>query len=111
MFDQIKKAALGAMYASSPVNIEFGVVNSVNPLEVSIDQRKTFTKEFFVIPESLTTYELDLSHSHSYSQGSTGNALTKPVIVRRGLEKGDKLILLRMQGGQQYVILDRLVSP
>ncbi len=111
MINSIKQAAMDAVLASNPVNVCFGEVLNDSPLEVSVDQRFTLTADFLIVPERLTAYEVDLRHAHSYSQGTTGDALTQPVIIRRGLEKGDKLILLRMQGGQQYVILDRLVSP
>jgi hypothetical protein len=30
------------------------------------------------------------------------------VVIRPGLEAGDKVILLRVQGGQQFLILDKV---
>ncbi|MNN91077.1 hypothetical protein D3C81_2091330 [compost metagenome] len=35
----------------------------------------------------------------------------REVVVRRGLASGDRVLMVRMQGGQSYIVLDRLVSP
>lgn len=87
---------MAAIAASNPVTIMFGVVTDINPLEVNVDQRFTLPADFLVVPESLTENRLVLGGT-SY-------------IVREGLKLGNKLLLLRVQGGQQYIILDRVVS-
>lgn len=104
MIEAIRKAALTAMEAGSPAAVMFGKVITANPLEVNVDQRFTLDADFLIVPESLTQLELDLSHSH----GGGGAALTEPVVIRPGLQIGDQLILLRVQGGQQYLILDKV---
>ncbi|MDF2651714.1 MAG: hypothetical protein K0Q73_7519 [Paenibacillus sp.] len=105
----IKQAGVGAVDASSPVNIIFGEVTKVNPLEVTVNQRFALDEDFLIVPESLTEYLIDVSHTHSYSSETTGPALPEKLLIRRGLEVGDALLLLRMQGGQQYIILDRVL--
>jgi len=42
--------------------------------------------------------------------GNTDEAIQKRVIVRYGLKVGDKVLLLRVQGGQKYVVLDKIVD-
>lgn len=110
MIEAIKKAAQDAIEASGPVAILFGVVTKSNPLEVSVDQRFSLDADFLIVPESLRRYEVDLRHSHVTADGATEVALPDPIVIRNGLEPGDKVILLRMQGGQNYIILDRVVS-
>lgn len=88
----------------------FGTVTKAYPLEVNVDQRFTIDADFLIVPESLTPYEISLQHNHTTDTGTTGDALTQPVVIRRGLQVGDKVVLLRMQGGQKYLILDRVVS-
>ncbi len=104
MIDIIKEASLGAVGAGNPVSILFGEVLNVDDLKIKIDQKLILPKEFFIIPENLTRYEVDLTHSHN----QTGPALGK-LVIREGLKIGDKVLLLRVQGGQQYVILDKVV--
>ena len=108
MIDIIKKAGVDAVGANNPVNILFGEVQNVEDLKIKVDQKLILSKEFFVIPQSLTKYEIDLSHSHSYSNGSTSKELNK-IVIREGLKQGDRVLLLRVQGGQQYVVLDKVV--
>lgn len=92
----VKQAAIAAIAASNPVNVMFGVVTNTNPLEVNVDQRFTLPADFLLIPESLNENKLVIG-------GST-------YVIRDGLQIGNKLLLLRVQGGQLYVILDRLVN-
>ncbi|MDF2934969.1 MAG: hypothetical protein K0Q90_342 [Paenibacillaceae bacterium] len=100
----IRQAALTGMEAGKPAAVMFGEVVSGNPLQVNVDQRFTLDADFLILPESLARLELDLSHTH----GSSGAALTDPVVIRPGLQAGDKVILLRVQGGQQFLILDKV---
>lgn len=119
LLNTLKKAAMDAMSASNPTAIMFGTVSSADPLEVIVDQRFTLPADFLVIPESLIHFEIDLHHSHEYTDDTGNGSITKetkpalpekPIVIRRGLEAGDKLLLLRMQGGQKYIILDRVVD-
>lgn len=119
LLNTLKKAAMDAMSASNPTAIMFGTVSSADPLEVIVDQRFTLPADFLVIPESLIHFEINLHHSHEYTDDTGTGTITKetkpalpekPIVIRRGLEAGDKLLLLRMQGGQKYIILDRVVD-
>ncbi len=110
LLDIIKTAGMDAVGASNPVNIIFGEVMTTAPLSVNIDQRFTLPAEFLILPESLSKYEVDLKHSHSASDGQTGEALTEKLVIRAGLKTGDKVLLIRVQGGQQYVVLDKVVT-
>lgn len=119
LLSTVKKAAMDAMAAGNPAAVMFGEVTNTDPLEVNVDQRFTLPADFLIIPESLTHFEIVLRHYHDYTDDSGSGTSTKqtkpalpekPIVIRRGLEAGDKLLLLRVQGGQQYVILDRVVS-
>ncbi len=110
MLNAIKLAALSAMEAGNPVAVLFGEVTKTNPLEVNVDQRFTLDADFLIVPESLTRLEIDLRHSHTSPDGTTGEALTQPIVIRPGLQAGDRVVLLRVQGGQKYLILDKVVG-
>ncbi|MFS1514550.1 DUF2577 domain-containing protein [Chengkuizengella sp. SCS-71B] len=106
MIDLIKQASLGAVNASGPTKILYGTVAKINPLEINVDQRFKLPEDFLVVPESVTEIVVDLKHSHV----GTEESLNEPIVIRKGLEVGDKVLLLRIQGGQQYIVLDRVVS-
>lgn len=79
----IKQAAVEAVEASQPVNITFGVVTSVSPLKVQVTPKLVLGSKALVMTKTVKEY---------------------------GLSKGDKLILIRVQGGQSYIVLDKAVS-
>lgn len=119
MIQIIKKAALDAVEQSSPVNIAYGTIESINPLEVSVNQKFTLTEEFLIVPERLLRYEVSLEHIHKFTditpagpqpESYTEKALEDKLVIREGLKVSDKVLLLREQGGQKYLILDRLVG-
>lgn len=96
MLDAIKQAAKEAVDASKPVALMNGIVISIDPLKVNVEQRLTLEADFLIQTDA--TKELKIT---------IGDA---DYVVRQGLQAGDKVILLRAQGGQQYVILDWQVS-
>jgi hypothetical protein len=115
MIDVMKRIAIEAVSASDPTAIMYGEVTSSNPLEINIDQRFTVTSDLLVVTESLVHFEINLHHKHAYDDSGeekeTEYALPEePIVIRRGLEVGDKVLLLRVQGGQNYVVMDRLVD-
>lgn len=83
LIDLIKTVAVKAVEATNPVNVLFGTVVSETPLEIQIHQKLKLTEEFLVITERAT--QVNLKH-------------------------GDKVVLLRVQGGQQFVVLDKVVK-
>lgn len=96
MLSTIKQAALDALEASKPVAVMTGTVTKTNPLEVNVDQRFTLDADFLIVPESLTRYTITIGNSE--------------YVIRSGLQAGDRVILLRVQGGQKFLILDKVVS-
>ena len=94
LLNTIKKAGLGAIEATSPVQIVYGEIKEPDPLVIIIDQRFELTQEFLVVPESLTEYIIQCGdHEH---------------IIRKKLEKGEKVSMIRIQGGNSYLLLDRV---
>lgn len=99
LVDLIKKTALKAVAASNPVEYTFGVVKTANPLSIEIHSRLTLPKEFLVVAEHLTIHERSMIIDNA--------AEAVKVKYNDGLKAGDKVILSRVQGGHQYIVLDR----
>lgn len=92
MLDLMKREALKAVNATNPVNFNIGSVSGVNPLKITVHQKLTLTKEFLIVTERVTRYEVN------------------SIVIRTGLSVGDKVILARVQGGNQYIVLDKVVD-
>ncbi len=90
----IKMAASEAADASGPVNISYGTIKGLSPLEVEVDQRFILSQEFLELTEA--TRELKVPHGEGY------------YIIRPALKEGDRVVLVRVQGGAKYIILDRV---
>lgn len=113
----IKKAALEAVNATDPSAITFGTVVSIDPLEIYIDQKLILASEFIILTKNVTDYEITMSFDietdsveletepmeHSHNVGGTHT-----FTVHNALKVDDKVILLRQQGGQAYIVLDKI---
>lgn len=121
----IKKASVEAIDASNPTSVLFGKVISTYPLKISIEQRMTLTQEFLILTKNVTNYEIniemnvstentelhasiedkniDMTHNHNILKNIK-------VTIDNELKINDDVILLRMQGGQKYIVLDRLIK-
>lgn len=104
MLELIKQASINAMNASNPLDIEFGTVTDSENITIRISQKKILPKEFFIVPESLTRYEVALKNSTDEA-----SELEK-LVIREGLKIGDTVILLKIESGARYLILDKVVE-
>jgi len=95
LLEVIKKAAADAVDAGSPMNVLYGTVISLAPIEITVEQRFSLTKEFLILSEAVQELNVEISGAK--------------YVIRKGLQAGDTVIMLRVQGGQQYVVLDRVV--
>lgn len=84
---------MAAFQASNPVNILVGEVIESRPLKIEVHSKLILTGEFLLVAEHLTSHERVIS----------GQKIT----FDDGLKKGDKVILHRVQGGQEYFVSDR----
>jgi hypothetical protein len=75
----VKRAALDAVKSQRPVEVLFGTVVSVSPLRISLDQKLHLGGSQLLSPKSLPD-----------------------------LHVGERVLLLQVQGGQKFVVLDSL---
>jgi hypothetical protein len=130
MINTMKKASLNANEAGKPVNIVFGKVVSVKPLRISVEQKLTLEASQLVLAQSVTEHQVDITvdhwteaetaHFHAVQDTYTGSGTSSPtthkheykgrktITVHRGLTLGDEVIMVRMQNGQKYAVIDRL---
>ena len=124
----IKKSAIEAVNNSKPADIFYGTVQSISPLTIFIDQKLILSEKFLIIPESLTDYETEISFDDpsikqiftnwnmeetsesTPSKISFKEKIKHKITVYNSLKVGEKVILLRQQGGQKYMVLDRAVT-
>ena len=80
MFNAMKQIAENVFEARRPADWCYGKVISLDPFQVQIDQKLPLKKEFLAVRTGMSASSFKV---------------------------WDKLILLRKQGGQEYLILDK----
>lgn len=78
-----------------------------------MEQRLTLSGEMLVCTSNVSDYSVELDVNWQTGSGgdpSHSHAVIgkKTATVKNGLKIGEKVILLRMQGGQRFLILDRV---
>lgn len=124
----VKQAAVEAVRADAPMAICYGAVVSAAPLKIQVDQKKTLGEAQLILTDSVRDYNVELStieglgtgegpHYTEDEGGGSGYAEfaahrhryqgRKKWRVHNALKVGEQVILLRCDGGQEYVVLGR----
>lgn len=106
LLETIKAAAVEAMVAAEPTGILFGTVSTTAPLTVFVDQKLTLTREFLVLTRNVMDIKVERIENNN-TEGVASSDTEGGFIIYNGLKKGDGVILLKQQGGQKYIILDK----
>ncbi len=102
----VKKITQDTMNQASLVQFMYGTVTSTSPLEINIEQRLTLQEDFLFLTNNVIDHEVYMT-----TENEIGNETKKLYKVHHGLIVGDQVMLMRMQGGQQYIVLNKLVKP
>lgn len=74
----------------------FGVVTGVSPLKIKIDNRFEVDETFLLLSRSVKEYKVEQPLPLQNN------------VLWRGLEKDDSVILLRLNNGQLFYVLERV---
>ena len=137
LVEAMKRAARDEREASKPVNVYFGEIVSKSPLKINVEQKMILNESQLILARNVTNFltmamvnweseeEAD-GHFHEASlTGPDGEAVEgrteapskkhthmvagqKQIMIQNGLEAGDRVILLRQQEGQKFIVLDRI---
>lgn len=130
LVNAVKLAALAASDAAKPMQLCFGQVVSGAPLQIAVEQKLTLGEAQLILTRSVTDYQAEVTvshyteyetqHRHEIADTYTGGGTCEPsshrhayrgkktVTVHGKLKEGERVVLARMQGGQKYLVLDRI---
>lgn len=110
--------------AQEPFEHRKDTVESVKPLTVRVDQKLILEEDDLILTHLVRDYDVDISVSHETKDFElVEGALTdiknhkheykgrKRITVHNGLKVGEDIVLLKVQGGQSYIVLDRYKNP
>lgn len=112
----IKQAAIDAVESTHPVAVLFGKVIKEDPVEIQVTPKLVLKEKHLIIPDSLTkkTFKKELVEIKGKTRSAEDHSHTIndnfEVILDNRLKVGEYAILLRLTGGNQYLILDRVVK-
>lgn len=123
MINAIKRAATDAVNAGKPFALTRGQVTKISPLTIQVDQKLILGPAQLLLTNAVRDYSVDMTVDHltENTSGGAGDAAfaahnhaykgRKTFRVHLGLKAGEWVLLLRIQGGQQYLVLDRVEAP
>lgn len=118
----IRRAVLDSVNAQKLTTVIYGIVESVSPLKVRVDQKLLLEQEQLKLTRAVMDYEVDMTVDHvtGNRSGGSGDAAfeshnheykgRKKYLIHNGLVHGDKVTMIRVHGGQQFLIVDKEAS-
>ena len=106
--------------AMKPTDYCLGVVETVAPLSIRIDQKDILTEEFLILTNLVRDIRVDITVSHTTENRAGGGGYAefashnhdytgrKKIIVHNGLSVGESVILIQQAGGQEFIVLSSL---
>lgn len=116
--EAMKKSAIEAVKAENPTSIMYGKVISDIPLQVQVNGKLNLDEEFIVLTKNVSDYEVEIDLEFE-GKGGILSGQDKEILkklsmegakikVKNALKINDEVVLIQMQGGQKYVILDKM---
>ena len=111
----IKRAAAEAVAAQKPADIRMGTVIEVSPLTIALEQRLHLGKAQLILPERMRDHALEIEAELMTEAAGTDAHVHSlhgkmRLCVLNGLKLGEHVLLLRVPGGQKYIVLDRMME-
>ena len=115
----IKKIAMDAVRAAKMCDYVTGVVTSEDPLKVKITNSFEIGEEFLVVPQSMTGHEVEVTIKKEYGwktkdrSGGAGDDIVLEnvkIMIHNSLKAGDEVLMMRKSGGQEFVVIDKVVK-
>ena len=130
LIESMKIAALSAVESTKPCDIKFGTVVSESPLKIDIEQKLTLEMKQLILSRNVTEHEIEVTvehlteleteHTHAVTDTFTGGGSSlatehlheykgrKKFLIHKGLKVGEQVILIRVKGGQKFVVMYRI---
>ena len=111
MLQEVQKAIKNMADSMKLTDLVYGEVTSISPLKIKVDQKLELTSSVIILTSAVIEKKINYSHTHGYSNGTTSTESPdlSEVIIVEGLLIGDKVIMLRVENGQKFIVLSKVV--
>ncbi len=116
----LKQTALDAVDAKKPAAVYYGTVLSAAPLKIDVEQKMTLSQAQLVLTRAVVEHYVDIEVKHETEdeEGGTGAEAyekhkhkykgRKKIMIYNGLKPGERVIIIRFQEGQKFLVVDRV---
>lgn len=121
--DVLKKLVIQTTQNAKPTALIKAQVTSTSPVTVSVDGRFEISSPFLELTHNVKDYYVDITVAHTTEKRGGGGGYAeyeshdhdykgrKKILVHNGLQVGEYVWLVRQEGGQVFVVLDRVNDP
>ena len=124
----MKEISTAAVEERAPVQILTGRVTGVSPLVITVEPKLRLGEESLILTKNVMDYRTEISFDNGQTrQKATSASIDKDeegnpyylrfkdkirhdVTVYNALKIDETVLLIRMQGGQKFIVLERLVG-
>ena len=105
MLEAVKLLAYDVLQQENLTDICYGTVTATEPLKIMLEQKLELSEPFLVLSRNVTKHY----ETFQMRKKNTNDPWTHyEIIAEKQLEIGERVILIKMTGGQRYVVLDRV---
>lgn len=94
----IKKIAVDAVNSQKLTDVVYGTVISTSPLKIQVDQKLVLESDHLKLTNAVMDHDVQMSVNGGAKQTYT---------IYNGLKNGDSVTMIRVHGGQQYIVIDK----
>lgn len=121
---QMQEVVKNTNEAGQPADYVFGTVTKASPLQIQVSQKIVLTDAQLALTRNVTDYEVNVSITGWKTQTKSGGSgyaefashnhdveISKSkMTIHNALKVGDKVVMMKQKGGQQYLVIDRVVN-
>lgn len=126
LLSMIKKASVDAVENGKPFSAIMGAVETINPISIRISQNIVLYESQLILTDAVRNHKTEISFDRpdilqvvtNWNMSETEESskykishkekIKHEVTVYNDLKQGEGVILLRTQGGQRFIVLDRI---
>lgn len=122
--DAIQQIVQSGVKSMQPADLRVGTVTSIEPLKISINpamapleapllyMTQAVTDKRIIAPEGALRSIACVDNGETLDRGTIvdGDITYDYVTINRDLRRGDTVLLLRVQSGQKFIILSRVMG-
>lgn len=108
IYEAVKNAVFQVLRSKEFCDMELGEIISLKPMKIKLTDRIVLNENQIMLTDAVTEKTINIAHKHEETEDVR---FPTPIVVRDGLKVGEKVLLLKVQSGQTYVVISRIIKP